>query len=263
MSLSIEVFLDESLRQERKNFSDIILRSAMVSKKVERSLRMGDIQTAELSLRQVIEAVSTLTESGERLAQQIRDFDLLEYIQNTFHTEFYEACKNEGVHLEGDFPRYEAFPFRVEVIPDQKFVLVNEKKVRSLRPSVLAKMVRKEKERLEKAPFNAPNFLRALLTCYDLLVAELRGKTGVTDEVSVPLKKTYATLAPLPRWQKDYPIRFFAFDLHRLLKAGQTEIDGRIMELGSVPPSLRRNAIRVVDEAGTERLYGRLQFRRK
>lgn len=264
MSRSIEVFLDEFLRQERGTFNDTALRIVAVSKKVEDNLRTGDIQAAESYIHQVKEVVGPLTQSAERLGQQIRNFDQMEYLHSTFPTEFHEACKKEDIYLEGTFPRYEVFPFRVEVIPDKNLVLVNETKVRSLRPSVLAKAIKKEKETLEKAPFNVQNFLYALLRCYDLLVVERRAKTGVKDDVSISLKEIYKNLTLLLPWRKHYPIRLFAFDLYRLLKAkaGQhIEIDERTMKLGSVRD--RRKAIRVVDETGREQLYGGIQFRRE
>jgi hypothetical protein len=60
------------------------------------------------------------------------------------------------------------------------------------------------------------------------------------------------------QWEQAYPIRFFAFDLYRLLASGEMEIDGKVCRLGSTRDI--HKAIRVVDASGKERYYGTLAF---
>jgi hypothetical protein len=262
MSISLGRFLDEEISPERKAFNETARRIAATAKRVEASLKAGDLEGAESSLAKMADFREPLTQSKEKLASRIDSFDLLGYMGEGFHSELVEACQKEGIHIEGHFPSYEVFPFTVEVQADQKLALVNKTKVHSLLPTVLAKAIKKERDFLYKVPFNADKFLQALAKCYDLFVADLcKTKDVKSDEATIFLKDVYKIMTLLP--QKDYPERLFAFDLHRLLKADRTEHNGRVLELGSVSPGHMRKAIRVVDAMGTERLYGTIQFRRK
>ena len=264
MTISLGRFLDEEISSERKAFNETARRIAATAKRVEASLKAGDLEGAESGLAKMVDFREPFTQSREKLTALINSFDLLRYLKETFHAELVEACQKEGIHLEGRFPSYEVFPFTVRIQADQKIVLVNDKKIRSLRPMVLAKAIKKEKDLLDKAPFNADKFLQALVDCYDMFVARLSVTKGIkSDEVTIFLREVYRTMTPLQQQGRDYPERLFAFDLHRLLRAGRTEHNGRVLELGSVSPGHRGKAIRVVDAMGTERLYGTIRFRRK
>ncbi len=261
MSISLGRFLDEEISPERKAFDQTARRIAATAKRVEASLKAGDLEGAESGLAKMADVEASFTQSREKLTARIDSFDVSHYLGETFHAELVEACQKEGIHLEGRFPSYEVLPFTVRMQADQKLALVNDKKVRSLRPTVLAKAIKKEKDLLDKAPFNADKFLQALVDCYDMFVALLRVTKGIKSDETIFLKEVYRTMTLLQQQKKDYPERLFAFDLHRLLRAGRTEHNGRVLELGSVRD--RGEAIRVVDAMGTEQLYGTIQFRRK
>jgi hypothetical protein len=77
----------------------------------------------------------------------------------------------------------------------------------------------------------------------------------------VSLRHLYQKLVPMRQWRADYSERSFAFDLHRLLRSGEThEPGGRRLHLA--PARESRNNLTVLDSSGRELQLGLIGFRK-
>ena len=261
MELSIETFLEEECKTDRKVVQERVKQVSLRAKQLEKCFQTGNMDGIVTAVTQVTEVNQLIAQSAADIKRKLDNFDLPSYMQNNFQKDLYTTCQKEGVNIQGTFPRYEVFPFYVEINTIEKYALINGKKIKSMRPSTLSKTIKVEKDFLEKASFNADSFLQGIYSCYQLLVAKLRIDTGASTDISISLKDIYSTLTGLPAFRKAYTVNMFSFDLHRLLRAGHLEISGYMMELGSVRQ--RANALRILDEKGREQFYGRIQFRSK
>ncbi|MGC8486639.1 MAG: hypothetical protein ACP5QO_00250 [Clostridia bacterium] len=140
-------------------------------------------------------------------------------------TEWARAFEAElrGLEVEfgGEYPRYEVFPFEIEINLVDDAAMVNKRTTHVLRPKVLAKLIQGERDRLFGARFNAQAFMRGMAEAYDLLI---RAEGGMA--VGVPLRRAYDVLI-LRDGSAAYPLRQFAFDLYRLRYQSDMRYRGR------------------------------------
>lgn len=251
----IDAHLDEQVTVPADQLAKSAKRLATLAGRLSKAIQTGDVRTAEASLRD-LEALR-VREPLDEAAKALRAFEPKAYLENDFPKEFDQACRDRGISLEGYFPTYSVFPFSVRVDADTSTVLINKKRVGTLRPAVLAAQILAERELLERSPFNAGDFLGALYRMWDRL--NLQSTARVVDiKQPVALKKVYQELVPLRRFRQDYPESFFAFDVQRLLTSGQMEHDGRRCQLERGRTAA--GAIRLIDRQGQERLISTVDF---
>lgn len=250
----IDTHLDEKVSGPADQLAKASKRLATLATRLSKAIQTGDVRTAEASLRD-LESLR-VREPLEEAARALRAFEVGKYLQENFPEEFDRACRDAGITLEGYFPNYLVFPFTVRIDADSSSVLINKKRVSTLRPAVLASHIVAERERLESSRFNAADFLGALYRMWERL--NQNGPRGVELKQPVALKKVYQELVPLRRFKQDYPESFFAFDVQRLLTSGQIEHDGRRCHMDRGRNAA--GAIRLIDRQGQERLISTVQF---
>jgi hypothetical protein len=211
---------------------------------VETTLR--DLQA--LPMDEVVAAAAAAAES----------FDYRAYLAGDFAADFEAACREASVPLEGYFPNYTVFPFTVRVDVENPSVLVNRRRVAALRPALLVRAIEEERERLERSPFNASEFLGVLFAVWDRMNAQQRVKNDIRANLPQPLKQVYRELVPFARWRRDYPEAFFGFDVQRLLLSDVTDHNGWRVSLERGRKGA--NALRLVDRDGQERLIASVHF---
>lgn len=258
MTMSINK-LDEVSLNDRKTLKEISKNISNLSKRICQGIEFGDLKNATSALRKITDILPIQNEIYESLSAKLAQFDYSVYMREIFPQEFINACQCENIPVRGTFPSYDVFPFLVQIDNKNNCVIVNGRRVTKIRPSVLIEEIKKEQLSLSKLSFNAREFLRDLAAAYDKLALQKKGEHELKFQGDpIPIKQIYATLAPLKKWKKEYPIRFFAFDIHRLLKSELREIDGREYEFGSSRDI--RKAIRILDNLGKERFVASIKF---
>lgn len=263
MASVFDEFLDQTLQDDFKNLDNVYRSLVNVVRRIKTAAAEGNLEALRQALVRHEELVGRQQDVLQAFQEKLPQFNLQAFLQEDFHRAFLDALAAEGLAVEGEYPVYEVQPFKIRVLPEKEMVTINDKVYRNLRPGVLARHLKKEIERLQAAPFDAGRFLAALAAAYDTETARqiVRKKIEVSEQ-EVLLRDVYHTLTPLPQQKRAYPLQFFAFDLHRLLRSGQQYApDGRRFFIGNVRDN--RKALVVLDAQGHPQCYGVMKFYRE
>ena len=157
--------------------------------------------------------------------------------------------------VQGEFPVYEMFPYKVRLDAENQDLYLDRKKVQCMRPGSFVDTVKAGQEKLNKASFNAATFVNELSDAYDLALLKMGKQVGY----DMYLKSLYKFLAPMSRFRKEYDQQSFAFDLARLYTSGIEETkNGRRFQFG--PSRKPEQAIRILDKDGIEQFLSTICF---
>jgi hypothetical protein len=183
-------------------------------KVVDAAARASEAAAALEELRAAVEgfAVAAATEvaattspDGEGAAAYGRDFE--------------RACADVGVPLEGAYPDYRVFPFDVRLRLAEERAIIGRKSWWALRPDAVAAACRRERDRLMGGAFAADKFGQALARAYDVLILEVRARSGAGAQ-QVPLRDVLELLQLPTFGRASYTKDEFAFDLYRYRQTG-------------------------------------------
>lgn len=241
----------ESLGRQQKE----VVRSA---RSAFRAASQLDFQGMRKHAKAAQVLLATYAEEFGRWEGAVSAFRLSEVSEQEYRDAFELSCLKAGLRLEGSFPSYELFPFDIRFSLSQEQVTINRQVHRTMDPDVLAAVIRKEQDRLNRSRFNAGQFMSALLRAYDLLIAESIQARGKPMK-QVGIKKVYQVLTLLGG-RAAYSEKQFAFDIYRLRETSDLLYDGRHLVFGHVRS--QANAIAVPSPRGTDYL-GYLEVRRE
>lgn len=256
MADNFQSYLDDQLAPAADQLSRRARRVAALSGKLVKATASGDMKTAETALRDL--QATPLDEAVTAMVAAADSFDYRKYLADGFAADFEAACREANLPLEGYFPNYFVFPFPVRVDTENPSVIVNRRRVGTLRSSALVAAIKEERDRLERSPFNVTEFLGVLYSTWENLNARLSGKSGVQVRQSQPLKQVYKELVPFARWRREYPESLFAFDVQRLLLSNELRVNGWQCDLERGRKG--GNALRLIDHEGQERLIASVNF---
>lgn len=241
-----------------KQLDNSIKAAAKASKLIIKDKETGDLKDLDKAVRAMEDALNIQKDALESLQSSLDSFDRDEYITGgDFEKQLVKECRSAGIDVRknGDMV-YEMFPNRVVISADTQDVLIDKKRVSSLRPKAVAETIHAAQDKMQKASFNAERFLGELLNAYDLLILKKKKKTL---DAELNLTDIYKIMVPMGRLKKEYDMQSFAFDIARLYRSGVTETkDGRVLDMG--PSRDNKNAIRVLDENGKEQFFALISF---
>lgn len=161
----------------------------------------GIVKTVDQLVENAISAWPFSIESEER------------YMQDSYVAEFLERAQAESIQVQRLDDGFLAFPSVVRIIPTERSVTIDRRKVRAVRPSQL---IRKLKSIQSTKPKLRPEyFLEVLHRTYRLLTDKEYGKT-------ISLADVYEALTLLPGSTATYGRSEFARDLFLLDRSGVT-----------------------------------------
>lgn len=210
-------------------------------KQLSHAFRGGNLRDARSLAQAITDRLSRLTEALGACAIALEQYEQTGGSVEEYVREFEAACLAEKVPLSGEFPTYEAFPVEVRFHLDERVVLVNNRTVPLLRPSVVVAYIRRVRDRLHAETFHARRFRQALLRAYDLLSGAPRAP--------VPLRAIHELLSLRQGGgASGYSLRQFAFDIYRVRQESLVEGKRRLSFIHGRSP---RNAV-VVPVGGGE-----------
>ncbi len=248
--------LYDSLQLMEKELKDKLVAMQKLHKGVVKDTESGDLKSLGRNLAALTEAADSQALILKNLAEAVEGFDAQQYFKSgDFTGQLLNCCKEKGIDVQGEYPVFEMFPYRVRIDEENQEIYLDRKKVQCVRPVSFAQTVKQGQDKLKKASFNEQAFANELSYAYDLEI--LKGKKAAGSDVY--LTNLYKILAPMSRYRKDYDIQSFAFDLARLYISGIDEIkDGRRFQFG---PSRNNNkAIRILDNEGHEQFLAMIRF---
>jgi len=137
------------------------------------------------------------------------------HLRDGYELELLDAGKAIGLRIDRQDGRLVSFPSVVRILPTERAVRVDRKKVSAIRPTRLVSMLKANQTK--KPRFRPERFLESLFRAYRLVV----GKDGMGK--TVPLSAIYEAITLLPGAAFEYDKNDFGRDMFLLDRSGQTQ----------------------------------------
>ena len=248
-------------KQREKGVKETLQRQQSVFKGISKNAAKGDLKALIKDLNTMKVLISEHEGYLKEIQEMTEGFDARAYMENgDFAKQMLSYCEKLGVDVEGSYPAYEIFPYKVKIDGDSQEIYINGRKMQCVRPEYFVTQMKKNREKLMKANFNASVFLNELAGVYDSLEIIKRKETQSSKRnLELLLKDIYHSMTPMQRFRRDYDMQSFAFDLSRLYSSdAEFTNDGRQYSFGSA----RRQSqmIRILDKNGSEAFIGTITF---
>jgi hypothetical protein len=250
--------LEEALQEVERDADGAIkaLGAALkAAKKAKAAAAHGQIR----DLQQAMDATVSLADQAADAARGLREgwrFDVAEWFSSGNYTkELLAAAAGAGVAAFESDDRILSYPVIVQVSPSDAAIVIDKKKDRRVRPSVVTAHLAALQE---KPPnFNASAFIESLAAAYDLVVASKKLRPGSAARL-VDLHKV---LTLLPGAGRDYTVQEFARDLYLLDQRGIVETkSGRRMSLPASALTRGGPVLTTVTKGGQRKVYAGISF---
>ncbi len=210
-------------------------------------------------IRNGLDVAPKLADQASRAVADLRDawtFDeQAHFADGGFRAEVLAAAAEQGVQAFEADDRILSYPAIVQISASDTTVMVDKKKDRRVRPSVLVAMLKALQAR--PARFKAAAFLESLATAYDLAIARDGGRPGSATK----LVNVYAVLTVLPGSAREYTQQEFARDLYLLDQSGVTVTrDRRSLSLPASALTRGAGVLTTVARSGQAKVYAGISF---
>ncbi len=193
--------------------ADAALRALTVAAREAKRLKAAAATGQLRDVQQAVEAVDRLAAAAASTASELRSswrFDVPGYLETGEYTkELLAALSDGGVRAVESDQRILCYPSIVQVSAADATVVIDKKKERRIRPSVLVRHLADLQDRPPK--FKPEGFLETLATAYRLVTT----RPGAV----ATLARVYSVLTLLPGAGRDYTKPEFARDLYLSLPA--------------------------------------------
>ena len=227
------------------------------AKQMEKAAQEGDIKKLRKAAAGVDAATGTGRQEGSnaRSAWPFSEDDEQQYLEREYAAEFLASAKSAGLTVHERDERFIAFPSIVQLLPADRAVKIDRKRVSALRPSHLtATLVANQK----KGPrTKSEQFLESLYAAYKLLVPRDRAGTAIK------LVDVYQAFTLQSGAAAEYGKSEFARDLFVLDRSNISRTrSGFAVSLPGAPSAkgAERDRISFVAPDGESKTYYGLQF---
>jgi hypothetical protein len=235
--------------------AEAALRALTAALKEAKRLKAAAATGQLRDVQQAVEGVDGLAAAAASMASELRSswrFDVSGYLETGEYTkELLAAAADAGVRAVESDQRILCYPSIVQVSPADATVVIDKKKERRIRPSVLVGHLADLQARPPK--FKPEAFLESLATAYGLVA----GRPGAVAK----LTSVYSVLTLLPGAGRDYTKPEFARDLYLLDQSGVTVTkDGRVMSLPASALTRSSGVLTTVTKSGRVKVYAGIAF---
>jgi hypothetical protein len=246
---------------KEKNIKDCFSRQQSTFKSILKNTAKGDLKGLSKDIEAMEALISDYMNRLRELNGLAKGFDAHEYMSGgDFAKQMLSYCEKMSIDVKGEYPAYEIFPYKVKIDSENQDVYIDRKKVTCTRPQHLVTELKRNREKLMKASFNANSFLNEIAEAYDKLsVIKRKEDNSKKRNLELSLKELHRFLAPMQRFRRDYDMQSFAFDLARLYASdAEFTADNRQYRMG--PARSQSQNIRILDKNGKEAWVGTITF---
>ena len=195
-----------------------------LAKQLEKAAKEGSIAgikkaqsglgAAQEELSRAIDSAASSWPFGEEQEQQ--------YLRDGYAAELRDVARERGLSVYERDGRLIASPSIVRVLPGDRAVRIDRKRVSTIRPSALVSLLLENQKK--PGTYKSEAFLESLYKVYSELMREdpagrlMKGSTGRV----VPLSRVYSLFTSLPGSDREYTRTDFARDLYLLDTGGVT-----------------------------------------
>ena len=251
-------------------FSDVEKNAAAVLKSASgvmsharalaRAARSGNLAAIERCRERLGDALVTLRQevSNADSSWPFTDEEEKRYFEENYAGELRETATAKGLKIHERDGLLFSYPSVVRVLPADRSVRIDRKKVSSVRPSHIADLLLKNREK--SSGFSSSRFLEALYLVYkDVVSDSAPGMLPANAGRVVPLARIYALITALPGAARDYDRSDFARDIFGLDSKGprKTKDGAEVSFPTSTGTKSSRNLFSFVGPGGhSEEYYG-------
>ena len=249
--------LDTALQDAEKQATAIVGRM----RKLRQKAALGDIASIASDFEPLPGQLDQVTAALQRARETVTYDPAAALADGSYVQELKAHARSESVVINDVEGRLTAFPLLLKIEPRAPGFRVGRKVYKTLRPSVIVKLLRKAQS---ASRFDAGRFLGSLFKGYERVAPLLQpGWTTKTPGPGpvVPLNDIYEILTLHPAAAADYAREEFATDLLRLEShPDATGPGGRRFTLPASTASKGRNRLTIYDETGAERVFATIGF---
>ena len=249
----------ESALQAVERDADAAIKALGAALKAAKKAKTAAAHGQVRDLQQALEAAVGLADQATVTARDLRQgwgFDVSAWFSSgDYAKELLAAAAEAGVQAFESDDRILCFPAIVQVSAADAAVVVDKKKDRRVRPSVVVAHLAALQQRPPN--FKAEAFIETLASAYDLVVASKRLRAGAPAK----LVDVHKVLTLLPGAARDYTRQEFARDLYLLDQKGVVDTkDGRRMSLPASALTRGGGVLTTVARSGQTKVYAGIAF---
>ena len=205
--------------------SDSALRSTAgltkLVKVMQKAAREGNIARLKRTRGELDAALDTLRQAVANAGSSwpFREDDEERYFKDHYAAEFRATAEGMGLNVHERDGKLISSPSIVRILPGERAVRIDGKKVPAVRPSHLARLLLENQGK--RSRHSSDRFLESLHTAYSELMRDESSRCLMPgDGPVVPLARIYRLLTLLPGAGRDYGRTEFARDLYVLDSSG-------------------------------------------
>jgi len=258
----MEISIEKALAKTESD-ADIAFKAAtaVVSslKKFRAAAHNGDLRELRKTIDVAEQAITALRQQFTNASEGWK-FNEEAYLSgNDFLSEILETAQQMGVKIFEQDDRLYCYPFLIRILPNERAILIDKKRERGIRPSILISHLIK----LQSKPvrFKPEVFLESLYNAYSIAVST-RQKERANTRVVVPLSEIYDLLTLLPGQSREYSRQEFARDIYLLdqSRVAKTKKGLIVSFPASTATKSASNTMTVITQAGQEKKYYGISF---
>lgn len=154
-----------------------------LTKAVAKAAKDGDLGAIERATDRLDAAMAALRQevSNTKTAWPMQADQVEAYMNAGFGAELLEAAEAAGLAMSERDGRYVAFPSIVRILPGDRAIRVDKKRITGIRPSRVAAMLKAEQTK--KPKFQVEKFLESVYRAYRMIVSGDTGRTVLLDDI--------------------------------------------------------------------------------
>ena len=195
-----------------------------LAKQLEKAAKEGNIAAIRRAQSRFDAALEDLgrTVAGAAKAWPFGEEQEQQYLRDGYAAELHDIAQERGLNIYERDGRLIASPSIVRVLPGDRAVRIDRKRISTIRPSVLISLLLDNQKK--PGTYKSETFLESLCKVYSELMKEdptgrlVRGAPGRV----APLSRIYSLFTSLPGSDREYTRTDFARDLYLLDTSGVT-----------------------------------------
>lgn len=187
---------------------------------MEKAAQQGHIAAIKRAQGALADSLRTLTQEVHNAAScwPLTEDEENAHLATAYAAELRAAAHELGLRIHERDGLMISYPSLVRVLPAERAVRIDRKKVPTIRPSHLAALLLKNQNKT--SGFTSGRFIESLYRIYAALTREDQAKELIPGGRVVPLARIYDLLTALPGSSRDYDRSDFARDLYALDAGG-------------------------------------------
>ena len=261
-----ELSLEKALAGTQAD-AEVVLKASGAALRALRKLRTaaseGNLREIDTSFETAENAMATLRQQFSN-AKEHWNFDQESYFaSNSYAVELVKAGRETGLRIFERDGQLFCYPSLIRVSPSDRAVLIDKKRERRIRPSLLATRLKNLQQK--PSSFKTEVFMETLLKAYLKAIAIRHNMKALQDKTSGPsilLMDIYELLTMLPGQERDYTKQQFTHDIYLLHRSGKTRTRSGA-EIGFSLYTGRgkaSKALTMIDEEGAPLSYYAISF---